>query len=56
MIIVLMGVSGPGKTTVGKEVARQLDWTFVDPDDFHPAANVAKMHRGIPLDDEDRRP
>jgi gluconokinase len=56
MIIVLMGVSGSGKTTVGKELARQLSWTFVDADDFHPAANVEKMHRGEPLTDEDRRP
>lgn len=56
MIIVLMGVSGSGKTTVGKELARQLGWTFVDADDFHPAANVEKMHRGEPLTDEDRRP
>jgi gluconokinase len=56
MIIVLMGVSGSGKTTVGRELARQLGWTFVDADDFHPAANVEKMHRGIPLTDEDRRP
>jgi gluconokinase len=56
MIIVLMGVSGSGKTTVGKELARHLEWTFVDADDFHPAANVQKMHHGIPLSDEDRRP
>ncbi|MHB1425339.1 MAG: gluconokinase [Gemmataceae bacterium] len=56
MIIVLMGVSGSGKTTVGKALARQLGWTFVDADDFHPVANVAKMHRGEPLTDEDRRP
>ena len=56
MIIVLMGVSGSGKTTVGQALARQLAWTFVDADDFHPATNVEKMHRGIPLTDEDRRP
>jgi gluconokinase len=56
MIIVLMGVSGSGKTTVGKELARQLGWTFVDADDFHPAANREKMHRGEPLTDEDRQP
>jgi gluconokinase len=56
MIIVLMGVSGSGKTTVGKVLARDLGWTFVDADDFHPAANVEKMHRGIPLNDDDRLP
>lgn len=56
MIIVLMGVSGSGKTTVGKALSRQLGWTFVDADDFHPVANVEKMHRGEPLTDEDRRP
>ena len=56
MIVVLMGVSGSGKTTVGKILAAELGWTFVDADDFHPAANVAKMRRGVPLDDDDRRP
>jgi gluconokinase len=56
MIVVLMGVSGSGKTAVGKVLAGALGWTFVDADDFHPAANVAKMHRGEPLDDADRRP
>ncbi len=56
MIIVLMGVSGSGKTTVGKILASQLGWRFVDADDYHPAANIAKMHAGIPLNDDDRRP
>jgi gluconokinase len=56
MILVLMGVSGSGKTTVGKALARQLGWTFVDADDFHPTANIEKMRRGIPLNDNDRRP
>jgi gluconokinase len=56
MIVVLMGVSGSGKTTVGQILAAQLGWTFLDADDFHPAANVEKMRRGVPLNDEDRRP
>lgn len=56
MVIVLMGVSGSGKTTVGTRLARTLDWTFVDGDDFHPDANVEKMRKGIPLTDEDRWP
>jgi gluconokinase len=56
MIIVLMGVSGAGKTVVGMELAGQLGWKFIDADDYHPAANIAKMHRGIPLNDDDRRP
>jgi gluconokinase len=56
MIVVLMGVSGSGKTTIGKVLAADLGWTFLDADDFHPAANVEKMHRGVPLTDEDRRP
>ncbi len=51
-----MGVSGSGKSTVGKLLARQLDWTFLDADDFHPAANIEKMRHGIPLDDADRWP
>jgi gluconokinase len=56
MIVVLMGVSGSGKTTIGKILADRLGWTFVEGDDFHPAANVAKMHAGIPLTDADRAP
>lgn len=56
MVIVLMGVSGSGKTTVGTRLADTLDWTFVDGDDFHPDANVEKMRRGTPLTDEDRWP
>ncbi len=56
MIVVLMGVSGSGKTTVGKILAKDLGWTFIEADDYHPAANVEKMHKGIPLNDEDRRP
>jgi gluconokinase len=56
MVLVLMGVSGSGKTTVGKILADQLGWSFVEADDYHSAANVEKMHRGIPLNDDDRRP
>ena len=55
MIIILMGVSGCGKTTIGQMLADRLGWSFYDGDDFHPAANVAKMSRGIPLDDDDRK-
>jgi len=56
MIVVVMGVSGVGKTTVGVALARRLGWPFLDADDFHPAANVEKMRRGVPLTDDDRRP
>jgi gluconokinase len=56
MVLVLMGVSGSGKTTIGKLLAEQLGWSFVEADDYHPAANVEKMHRGTPLTDADRRP
>ena len=56
MVLILMGVSGSGKTTVGKVLAADLGWTFVEADDFHPAANVEKMRGGTPLTDEDRRP
>lgn len=56
MIIVLMGVTGVGKTTVGRLLALELGWTFYDADDFHPPANVEKMRRGEPLTDNDRVP
>jgi gluconokinase len=56
MIIVLMGVSGSGKTTVGTLLAQQLGWPFLDADDYHPPANVEKMRGGTPLTDEDRWP
>lgn len=56
MILVLMGVCGCGKTTVGRALADTLDWPFYDADDFHPPANVAKMAAGQPLDDLDRWP
>lgn len=54
--VVLAGVSGSGKTTVGKALARDLDWTFLDADNFHSSANVEKMRAGEPLTDEDREP
>jgi len=56
MVIVIMGVSGVGKSTVGRLVARTLDWPFYEGDDFHSGANKAKMRDGIPLTDEDRWP
>ena len=56
MVIIVMGVSGAGKTTVGRLLAGDLGWHFFEGDDFHPPANVAKMSRGIPLTDEDRWP
>jgi gluconokinase len=56
MIILLMGVTGVGKTTVGQALAQELHWQFVDADDFHTAANIAKMRAGIPLNDADRAP
>jgi gluconokinase len=56
MIVVLMGVCGCGKTTVGRPLAKELGWTFVDADDLHPRANVEKMASGVPLTDEDRWP
>jgi len=56
MVILLMGVTGSGKTTVGQALAESLHWRFADADDFHPPANVAKMRAGIPLEDADRAP
>ena len=56
MIIVVMGVSGSGKTTVGQVLAKSLGWEFCDADALHPVANIEKMSRGIPLDDVDRKP
>lgn len=55
-VLVLMGVSGTGKSTVGGLLAGQLGWDLAEGDDLHPAANVTKMHAGIPLNDEDRWP
>ena len=56
MIVVLMGVTGAGKTTVGKALAERLGWKYFDADEFHPATNVAKMRAGVPLNDADRQP
>jgi gluconokinase len=56
MIIILMGVTGSGKTTVGKLLAQQLGWQFADADDFHSTANKEKMSRGLGLTDADREP
>jgi gluconokinase len=53
---IVMGVAGSGKTTVGKALAKKLDWDFFDADDFHPSGNIAKMAAGIPLNDSDRTP
>ncbi|WP_242530526.1 gluconokinase [Nocardioides aromaticivorans] len=55
-LIVVMGVSGSGKSTVGAALAQRLGVPFEDADDLHPAANIAKMSAGIPLDDDDRHP
>jgi gluconokinase len=54
MIVILMGVAGTGKTTIGRLLGADLGWAFLDADDFHPPANVEKMRRGLPLTDADR--
>jgi gluconokinase len=56
MVILVMGTTGAGKTTVGKLIADRLGWIFLDADDFHPPANIEKMKHGIPLADADRTP
>ena len=56
MILIVAGVSGSGKTTVGAMLAGRLGWRFADADEFHPAANIEKMRAGIPLTDDDRWP
>lgn len=56
MVIIIMGVEGAGKTTIGKMLAEKLGWKFYDADDYHPKRNIDKMRSGIPLNDEDRWP
>lgn len=56
MIVIVMGVSGSGKTTVGKLLAKKIATPFFDADDFHPQTNIDKMSNGIPLNDDDRMP
>jgi gluconokinase len=56
VIIIIFGIAGAGKTTVGKLLAQELGWSFYDGDEFHPAANIEKMKRGKPLSDDDRMP
>lgn len=56
MMVLVMGVAGSGKTLIGSRLAQFLGWKFADADAFHPAANVEKMSRGIPLTDADREP
>jgi len=56
MIIILMGVTGSGKTTVGRLLAEDLGWTYIDADDFHSEPSIEKMKAGIPLNDADRKP
>lgn len=56
MIVIVFGVSGAGKTTVGKLLAEELGWQFYEADDFHPRANIEKMRSGHPLTDQDRWP
>jgi gluconokinase len=56
VIVIIFGVSGAGKTTIGKLLAQQLGWRFLEADDFHPAANINKMRSSHPLTDDDRWP
>ena len=56
MVIIICGVSGVGKTTIGRLLAHELKWEFYDADDFHSVENIAKMKNGVPLTDEDRQP
>jgi gluconokinase len=56
VIVIVMGVSGSGKTTIGRALALEMGWPYRDADDYHPSANVEKMAAGTPLDDSDRWP
>jgi gluconokinase len=56
MVIIVMGVSGSGKTDVGEALAKRLGWVFEDADNWHPASNIEKMQSGVALTDEDREP
>jgi gluconokinase len=56
MIVILMGVTASGKTTIGRKLAATLGWQYAEGDDYHSEANKQKMHQGIPLTDEDRAP
>ena len=56
MIVIVFGVSGAGKTTIGKLLAEEFGWKFYEADDFHPRSNIEKMRSGLPLTDEDRWP
>src|SRR6266576_1122012 len=56
MVVIIFGVSGAGKTTIGQLLAQELGWRFYEADDFHSSANVEKMRRGVPLTDQDRWP
>src|SRR5271155_6270505 len=56
MIVILMGVTGTGKTTIGTLLSQRTGWPYAEGDDYHSEANKAKMHAGIPLTDEDRAP
>jgi len=56
MVVIIFGVSGAGKTTIGQLLAQELGWRFYEADDFHPRANIEKMRQGVPLTDQDRWP
>jgi gluconokinase len=56
VVVIIMGATGAGKTTIGTMLAAELNWQFADADAFHPPANIEKMSKGIPLNDADRAP